>query len=67
MRYLLLTIGLAGIISMLFSCAKKDCDCTYFNSAGEEVPSYSGIKEEMRVNDCADLNTSDSTGYYICK
>ncbi|MBR3519575.1 MAG: hypothetical protein IKN77_05590 [Paludibacteraceae bacterium] len=67
MRNLLLILGLAGLISAFYSCTKKDCDCTFYNSAGEEVPSYSGLKEEMNVNDCSDLNTSDSTGYFICK
>jgi len=67
MRSLLLILGLTGIFSVLCSCTKKDCDCTFYNAAGEEVPSYSGLKEEMRVNDCSELNTSDTTGYFICK
>ncbi|MBR5694983.1 MAG: hypothetical protein IKX43_01945 [Paludibacteraceae bacterium] len=67
MRGLFLILGLTGFLSVLCSCTKKDCDCTFYNAAGEEVPSYSGLREEMNVNDCADLNTSDSTGYFICK
>ncbi len=67
MRGLFLILGLTGFMSVLCSCTKKDCDCTFYNAAGEEVPSYSGLREEMNVNDCADLNTSDSTGYFICK
>lgn len=67
MRGLFLILGLTGFLSVLCSCTKKDCDCTFYNAAGEEVPSYSGLREEMNVNDCADLNTSDSTGYFICR
>lgn len=67
MRGLFLILGLTGFLSVLCSCTKKDCDCTFYNAAGEEVPSYSGLREEMNVSDCADLNTSDSTGYFICK
>jgi len=67
MRNLLLILGLAGLLSVIYSCTKKDCDCTFYNADGEEVPSYSGLKEEMNVNDCTDLNTSDTTGYFICK
>lgn len=67
MRGLFLILGLTGFLSVLCSCTKKDCDCTFYNAAGEEVPSYSGLREEMNVSDCSDLNTSDSTGYFICK
>ncbi|MCQ2224190.1 MAG: hypothetical protein MJZ14_00510 [Paludibacteraceae bacterium] len=68
MRNLLLTIGLAGVFSMLFSCTKKDCDCTFYDAKGNVVESYTGMMEEMRVSDCSVLDTyADSTGGFVCK
>ncbi|MCQ2231163.1 MAG: hypothetical protein MJZ30_04845 [Paludibacteraceae bacterium] len=68
MRNLLLMIGLAGFVSVLFSCTKKDCDCTFYDANGNVVESNSGMKEEMRVSDCSTLDTfSDSIGGFVCK
>lgn len=68
MRNLLLIIGLASFVSVLFSCTKNDCDCTYYDKKGNVVEGYTGVMEEMRVNDCSSLDTyADSIGGYICK
>lgn len=68
MRNLLLTIGLIGLFSMLFSCTKKDCDCTFYGADGEVVESYSGIMEEMHVNNCSALDTYvEGEGGFVCK
>ncbi len=68
MKRLLLILGLAGLFAGFYSCTKKDCDCTFYDEKGEVVPSYSGIKEEMKVNDCSVLDTyADSLGGFICK
>lgn len=67
-----LIFGTLFFCAGLISCTSVDCHCTYYNEAGEEVPSYSYDYEEMGVPSCSDLSTitapgADSIKGFICE
>lgn len=57
-----------SLVGLLSSCT-IDCECVYYDDAGEVVPGYSTVFEEVDVAKCSDLSTISTPGEkagYIC-